>query len=445
MIKNIKIIAVIILVYLYLTPNLFSNEINKESEKYKNSIGFYPYIGGYLFEGNESIDGNVIFGVSADYRYNKHLSNSFRIGAAKFDAGKYYPSLSKDIKESSNAYFFEYDLLYHLLMWSDKRLIPFISGGLGAMIIDHEHIANNDYPQINYGAGLDWYISKNLSIRTDLRHILSIDDYNNNLKITCGIVYSFDLSKPVTKIKPKVIDNDNDGVIDKYDQCPNTPKNVIVDKCGCTPDRDCDDVPDFKDKCIKRTSMYSVNQWGCPKDSDEDGIPDENDKCPHTNVGFVVDKSGCPYDTDDDGVADDRDKCQNTEKNMQVDSNGCLVPFHQIAVKSVTIEFSMDSYEILLVYSDKLTYIAKILKNYKDSIATIEAYTDDLGPKEYNLKLSAKRAETMKEYFIDSYNFDPNRIKVIPHGELNPIADNATDEGRKKNRRAVITVSNLSK
>lgn len=64
-------------------------------------------------------------------------------------------------------------------------------------------------------------------------------------------------------IPEKIIDSDNDGIIDYNDKCPNTPKGITVD-----------------DK-------------GCALDSDNDGILDHNDKCPNTLKGLIVNKYGC--------------------------------------------------------------------------------------------------------------------------------------------------------
>ncbi len=59
---------------------------------------------------------------------------------------------------------------------------------------------------------------------------------------------------------------------------------------------------------------------GAPRDSDGDGVPDRRDKCPNTPRGAIVDKDGCPMDSDGDGVYDGIDKCPDTPKGVRVDA-----------------------------------------------------------------------------------------------------------------------------
>jgi len=79
------------------------------------------------------------------------------------------------------------------------------------------------------------------------------------------------------------------------------------------------------------------------------------------------------------------------------------------------------------------------LEGHEVNSITVEGYTDDRGPASFNQDLSEKRAKAVKAEMIDN-GIDASLIKVIGHGESNPIADNATKEGRAKNRRVVVSV-----
>ncbi len=126
-------------------------------------------------------------------------------------------------------------------------------------------------------------------------------------------------------------DNDKDGVRNRFDICPGTPKGVRVDEFGCPIDTDGDGVPDYLDECPATPSAaYGfIDEKGCPIDTDGDGVFDYLDLCPNTPeaaYGFI-DANGCPLDTDQDGVFDYLDKCPDTpiEANGLVDENGCLL------------------------------------------------------------------------------------------------------------------------
>ena len=89
-------------------------------------------------------------------------------------------------------------------------------------------------------------------------------------------------------------DSDGDGVPDRLDQCPDTPRGVEVDAQGCPLDSDGDGVPDYMDQCPDTPRGVQVDAKGCPLDSDGDGVPDYMDKCPGTPKGTPVDVNGCP-------------------------------------------------------------------------------------------------------------------------------------------------------
>lgn len=75
--------------------------------------------------------------------------------------------------------------------------------------------------------------------------------------------------------------------------------------------------------------------------------------------------------------------------------------------------------------------------NLETLIAT--GHTDSIGTEQYNQGLSERRANSVKEYLV-SKGVDPNRIYVEGKGETQPIASNATREGRAQNRRVEIEI-----
>ena len=124
-------------------------------------------------------------------------------------------------------------------------------------------------------------------------------------------------------------DKDKDGVWDKIDMCPETPRGVAVDSVGCPLDEDHDGVPDYLDHCLGTLpeAVPYIDSLGCDKDSDGDGVPDYLDKCPGTPEAAwgKVDSAGCPLDTDGDGVPDYLDECPDTPEAARgmVDEKGC--------------------------------------------------------------------------------------------------------------------------
>jgi outer membrane protein OmpA-like peptidoglycan-associated protein len=70
----------------------------------------------------------------------------------------------------------------------------------------------------------------------------------------------------------------------------------------------------------------------------------------------------------------------------------------------------------------------------------IHGYTDNLGSAAHGLELSKQRASAVAQYLRSALGSYDIPINAIGHGEANPIADNSTEAGRKKNRRVTITL-----
>ncbi len=102
--------------------------------------------------------------------------------------------------------------------------------------------------------------------------------------------------------------------------------------------------------------------------------------------------------------------------------------------------------------SARLTNIAKAIldgvalrmKNDLNSTAVITGYSDNVGSEESNLEISHRRAEAAKEYLVTRHGIDPARITTQGRGSAEPAYDNSTEEGRAKNRRALIVVTLVS-
>lgn len=85
--------------------------------------------------------------------------------------------------------------------------------------------------------------------------------------------------------------------------------------------------------------------------------------------------------------------------------------------------------------------VAPIAKSFRSRIR-VEGNTDITGSEEVNMMLSKKRAQAVSDYLVSQYRFDSNRFIVVGNGSAKPVADNATDTGRAKNRRTDFELLN---
>ena len=84
--------------------------------------------------------------------------------------------------------------------------------------------------------------------------------------------------------------------------------------------------------------------------------------------------------------------------------------------------------------------IGGFLRAYENTVVDIDGNTDSSGSRVRNLELSHQRADAVKQYLMDKYGFPATRMRTAGNGPDRPLADNATPEGREKNRRTDIKV-----
>ena len=108
------------------------------------------------------------------------------------------------------------------------------------------------------------------------------------------------------------------------------------------------------------------------------------------------------------------------------------------------------SYEVNDRAAETLSKIAKIITDYKDYDVLIEGNTDNVpvnasAPAMKNIRnnwdLSASRAASVVQFLQTHYGVDPKRLTVGGRGEYNPVATNATEVGKQRNRRTQIIIT----
>ncbi len=105
------------------------------------------------------------------------------------------------------------------------------------------------------------------------------------------------------------------------------------------------------------------------------------------------------------------------------------------------LTFSFNQWDLSEEGRNSISLVAEELrKEDKYFIISIEGHTDDVGSETYNQILSFKRAVASATHMVLRDGFDPARIFVKGYGESRPIDDNATDEGRTRNRRVEFLI-----
>lgn len=111
-----------------------------------------------------------------------------------------------------------------------------------------------------------------------------------------------------------------------------------------------------------------------------------------------------------------------------------------LVVTMADILFATGKYDLAPGARESLAKLSGILLAHPGLKLAIEGHTDSTGSEDFNMKLSGQRADTVRQYLI-SQGLSPDSITAQGLGMASPVADNATADGRKQNRRVEIIVS----
>lgn len=125
-------------------------------------------------------------------------------------------------------------------------------------------------------------------------------------------------------------------------------------------------------------------------------------------------------------------KSKNLEVKMHNLVVGAKIPLYNITFATARWDLNDNSRR-------ELDRITKLLNDYPTIKVEIAGHTDNKGSAKANLQLSEKRAKSVHDYLI-AKKVSEKRFITKGYGQMKPIADNATEEGRAQNRRFELIV-----
>jgi OOP family OmpA-OmpF porin len=355
---------------------------------------------------------------------------------------------------------------------------PYLALGGGWAQRSADGVDELHYGTFEQAVGWRGWFSNSLGLRLEARNVLSVPHENFGAANKADQQYwaGLDFAWGGT---PK--DTDGDGVPDRKDKCPDTPKGARVDLTGCPTDADFDGVWDGLDTCAETPKGAKVNAQGCPTDADGDGVwdgldtcadtpkgatvnaqgcPSDSDgdkvwdgldQCPNTPTGATVDAKGCPVDSDGDGVADGLDKCPNTSAGLKVDSDGCPIVVTEREtelldtgmIRLQNINFETGKADLLPESFQPLDEVGAILRKWPELQVEVGGHTDSRGSRVRNQTLSEARANAVRDYLVQKYpDIQAAQLSAKGYGPSKPIAPNNNALNMAKNRRVEFVVLN---
>ena len=194
-------------------------------------------------------------------------------------------------------------------------------------------------------------------------------------------------------------DQDQDTIVDQYDECPDTPPGA------------------------------QVNLKGCAQDTDEDGVVDYVDACPHSAVSFEVDSQGCPIPLNKSALAEQYKVPSQCVRYMTVSKNQLT--------RAKPILFSSNSSALNAEGMVILMCVADVAKATSAKVLEIAGYTDTTGPAKYNQQLSMRRVANVRNFLL-SEGLGDSQLKAFGRGQRHPAGTQENSVTRAHNRRVEI-------
>lgn len=172
--------------------------------------------------------------------------------------------------------------------------------------------------------------------------------------------------------------------------------------------------------------------------------------------GPVADSNDASHSGDSTGSVATTTPTTNSPQlaGSDIDFNAPAAEYEEITDKDISVRgndnytiyslgknilFDVDKSTIRPNAESKLKQICSSLgKRYAGAKIDVYGYTDSTGDAAHNKQLSEQRAESVKNWIVKNANIDAGKIELHPMGESNPVASNATEQGKQENRSVQI-------
>lgn len=352
-----------------------------------NMPDFEAYLGAaeYFYDDDRNLDDAMSLELGAEIPMTEALS--LEAWLSNFDADVENSSAELD----GNRY--SLGGLYH---FSEDSLRPFMSLGLSHQELEDDNDSHSE--ALAYiGAGVKKYFDNNIVLRGELLAMNSFDNEVTDLGARIAVGYAFGRTSSPALIAAAPV------------------QEVVAPTASAKP------------KATTAEPTAAATPAPVPQPAP-------------VVIAPVVVKKAPPVDSDKDGVMDSVDRCQGTDKAFKVDENGCPILLTETVSIDMNVKFPTNSAKVTADNLPEIQKVADFMKQFDQTAVTVEGYSDDRGRAAYNKDLSQRRADAVRMTLINTFKLDESRVSAIGYGEENPIADNATAEGRAANRRVVGVV-----
>lgn len=386
-----------------------------------------PFTGLYVFDGGQHMDSGPYYGLRGGYNFTSHLAAEAMFGYVT----------TESIREGDKfvgVYRYGLDALYHFN--PEGNFVPYVLVGFAGTQTDGPSDAppRGGRGMIDYGVGVKYFISDTVALRGDVRQDQFAEangDRRVNMEYTVGLTFLLGAEKKAVAAIPPTPDTTPPVVV-----CTSPDSGVT----GVAVDRNINATfsEEMKRSTIT-TSSFTVKQGSTPVSGKVTFAG--------TTATFIPARElekGTTYTATI--VAGVKDLAGNAMSNSYVWSFTTIPP-PPVKVALVVLEDNHFEFDKAVITKEGETILdenIKILKENPKTKIRIAGYTSAHGTKEYNQKLSERRAEAVRDYFIKG-GIASDRLTTIGYGETRPaeyepLPDNLYSKEAKANMRVLFEV-----
>lgn len=441
-----------------------------------DTFSISPFVGGYTFDGVSHLKTAPTFGVRAGYEFTRNLGAEASFG--------YVPTSPTQFKKDVNVFNYRLDAIYHIL--PESRLVPFLALGGGATN-NNSGLEKRYKGLAEYGVGAKYFVTDAVALRGDVRHLITFDhQWRNNLEYTVGLTFYLCKGKPAVaptpppvpapvadlSVTPRSVNEGQSATLSwssrnatncdiqpDIGQVPPQGSRTITPAANTTYTLTCSGeggtasnsagiaivkaepaplapaaqlsvVPASITKGEQATLNWSSqNATSCDIQPNVGPVPPQGAMTitPPANTAYTLTCNGAGGTT------------QSTANLTVATPPPAPEPKKERVCITLHIEFKTGKADIQPQYHDEIGKVAEFMGKYPEANGVIEGHTDNVGGKDYNLRLSERRAESVRNYLIEKYGINGSRLSAKGYGYSKPVASNGTPAGRQKNRRIQAT------
>lgn len=341
----------------------------------------------------------------------------------------YMPSLSarsadelnvEPLDDSTSALHLSLNVLLHLRALENRRIDPFLFAGPSVTFMGDDVENGKTQAGVFGGAGVFYHFNDSWALRGDVAIGVQGKNTETPALVEFGVTYRFGAEKYVApeflvEAGPGDVDSDGDGLFDKDE--------AVVGTDPYNPDTDGDGLSDGDEHYARNGHQTDPLN----PDTDFDGLKDGAEVLTYKT-------NPLDPDTDKGGVSDGHEVIE--------DATNPLDPADDLQKYTLLIEFDYDKSFIRPQYHKDLEPVVKVLRRDPKATVRVEGHADKRkrSTREYNQKLSERRANAVKDYLVQNSGISADQVTAVGYGFDRPVAPNDTEENMQHNRRTDIYI-----